>query len=144
MVAYPPKTIILASGEEMPVRQVRREEAGAIEGEIAGIVTSRCVDPDIGISLHTLTVKRGLRVGARLFAAKMEHHLEFLDQQEVWIVAESPIGFRRWMIEYGLDNAEDRCPAVHHGLGVSTKNESVDSLKCRLRCVCSPKTFQTL
>ena len=90
---------------------------GAIDGEIAGIVTSRCVDPKIGISLHTLTVKRGLRVGAQLFAAKMEHHLEFLDQQEVWIVAESPIGFRRWMIEYGLENAEDRYPEIHHELG---------------------------
>jgi hypothetical protein len=90
---------------------------GAIDGEIAGIVTSRCVDPKIGISLHTLTVKRGLRVGAQLFAAKMEHHLEFLKQREVWIVAESPIGFRRWMIEYGLENAEDRYPEIHHELG---------------------------
>jgi hypothetical protein len=35
----------------------------------------------------------------------------------VWIVAESPIGFRRWMIEYGLENAEDRYPEVHHELG---------------------------
>jgi hypothetical protein len=56
-------------------------------------------------------------VGAQLFAAKMEHHLEFLDQQEVWIVAESPIGFRRWMIEYGLENAEHKYPEWHHELG---------------------------
>ena len=33
----------------------------------------------------------------------MEHHIEYLEQQEVLIVAESPIGFRRWMIEYGLE-----------------------------------------
>ena len=69
------------------------------------------------MSLHTLTIKRGLRVGAQLFAAKMEHHLEFLDQKEVWIVAESPIGFQRWMIEYGLEDASDRYPQVHHELG---------------------------
>jgi hypothetical protein len=90
---------------------------GAIEGEIAGIVTSRCVDRKVGMSLHTLTIKRGLRVGAQLFAAKMEHHLEFLNQREVWIVAESPNGFRRWMIEYGLENAEDRYPEIRHELG---------------------------
>ena len=90
---------------------------GAIDGEIAGIVTSRCVDEKVGMSLHTLTIKRGLRVGAQLFAAKMEHHLEVLNQEEVWIVAESPIGFRRWMIEYGLENAYDRFPEIHHELG---------------------------
>jgi hypothetical protein len=33
----------------------------------------------------------------------MEHHIEYLGQDEVLIVAESPIGFRRWMIEYGLE-----------------------------------------
>jgi len=90
---------------------------GAINGEIAGLVTSRCVDENIGMSLHTLTVKRGLRIGAQLFAAKMEHHLELLEQKEVWIVAESPIGFKRWMIEYELDSAEDRYPGVQHELG---------------------------
>lgn len=90
---------------------------GAINGEIAGLVTSRCVDENIGMSLHTLTVKRGLRIGAQLFAAKMEHHLELLEQKEVWIVAESPNGFKRWMIEYELDSAEDRYPGIHHELG---------------------------
>jgi len=90
---------------------------GAINGEIAGLVTSRCVDENIGMSLHTLTVKRGLRIGAQLFAAKMEHHLELLEQKEVWIVAESPNGFKRWMIEYELDSAEDRYPGIQHELG---------------------------
>ena len=33
----------------------------------------------------------------------MEYHLEYLGQEEVLIVAESPIGFRRWMIEYPLE-----------------------------------------
>jgi hypothetical protein len=90
---------------------------GAINGVIAGIVNSRLVDEKIGMSLHTLTVDRGLRIGAQLFAAKMEHHLEILSQKEVWIVAESPIGFRRWMIEYGLENRENQYPEVHHELG---------------------------
>jgi len=90
---------------------------GSVKGEIAGIVTSRHVDPALGMSLHTLAIKRGLRVGAQLFAAKMEHHLEFLREEEVWIVAESPIGFKRWMIEYELEDRSARFPAVRHELG---------------------------
>jgi len=70
-------------------------------------------DEDIGISYHTLALKRGLRVGAHLFAAKMEYHLEMLGQKEVWITAESPRGFRRWMITRGLKLR----PGIQHELG---------------------------
>ncbi|MBF0498915.1 MAG: hypothetical protein HQM09_02175 [Candidatus Riflebacteria bacterium] len=76
---------------------------GQVDGELAAIVNGRSVDSDIGMSYHTLAFKRGLRVGAHCFAAKMEYHLDVLKQKEVLIVAESPIGFRRWMIEYGLE-----------------------------------------
>jgi hypothetical protein len=158
---YPSKVITLADGEQMVVREAKREEAGvllgtvypllgvpkdfydivaarmyaeilgwfryrvanefvivgAINGEIAGIVTSRHVDENLGMSYHTLTIKRGLRIGAQLFAAKMEHHLEVLGEKEVYIVAESPIGFKRWMIEYELENREALYPKVHHELG---------------------------
>jgi hypothetical protein len=50
-----------------------------------------------------MALRRGLRVGAHAFASKMEYHLDIIGQKEVLIVAESPIGFRRWMIEYGLE-----------------------------------------
>jgi hypothetical protein len=90
---------------------------GAVNGEIAGIVTSRHVDGKTGMSLHTLTIKRGLRVGAQLFAAKMEHHIEYLKEEEVHIVAESPIGFKRWMIEYELEDRSSQYPALRHELG---------------------------
>ncbi|MBN1249548.1 MAG: hypothetical protein JXC32_17940 [Anaerolineae bacterium] len=76
---------------------------GQIEGILVGMVNSRMYSPKTGMSLHTLAIDRGLRIGAHLFAAKMEHHIEYLGQDEVMIVAESPIGFRRWMIEYGLE-----------------------------------------
>jgi hypothetical protein len=76
---------------------------GQIDGLLVGIVNSRMYSPELGISLHTLAIERGLRIGAHLFASKMEHHIEYLGQQEVLITAESPIGFRRWMIEYGLE-----------------------------------------
>jgi len=74
-----------------------------VAGEIAAIVNGRIVNADIGMSYHTLSLRRGLRVGAHAFAAKMEYHIDILKQKEVLIVAESPIGFRRWMIEYNLE-----------------------------------------
>jgi hypothetical protein len=89
---------------------------GQIEGILVGIVNGRMYDQDIGISLHTLAIDRGLRIGSHLFAAKMEHHIEYLGQKEVWITAESPIGFRRWMIEYGLE----KMSGVQHELGGAT------------------------
>jgi hypothetical protein len=110
---------------------------GAIDGEIAGLVTSRDVDGKLGMSLHTLTIKRGLRVGAQLFAAKMEHHIEYCGEDEVWIVAESPIGFKRWMIEYELEDRSAQYPAVRHELGgvptyALTRKlwEAVKAVKC--------------
>lgn len=158
---YPPKIITLANGEEMIVREVRRDEVGillgsvqplmgvqkdfydivaarvyaeilgwftyrvanefilvgVIDGEIVGIVNSRLVDEKEGMSFHTIAVKRGLRIGAQLFAAKMEHHIENLGNEEVHIVAESPIGFKRWMIEYELEDRTDQYPQLRHELG---------------------------
>jgi hypothetical protein len=157
MAPYPPKCILLASGETMVVREASVDETdilldtidplrkldrdfydivaarlyaellgwkryrvrneyclvGAVNGELAGIVNGRMFDEKCGVSYHTLTLKRGLRVGAHLFASKMEHHIEYLGQDEVWIVAESPIGHRRWMIEYPLDKKFE----VQHELG---------------------------
>jgi hypothetical protein len=154
---YPPKSIYLASGERMVVRQASREEVpillravgplttverdfydivasrtyaellgwmryrvrdeyclvGLIDGVLVGLVNGRTLSKKIGVSFHTIAMRRGLRVGAHLFAAKMEYHIEFLGQDEVYIVAESPIGFRRWMIEYPLVER----PQVHHELG---------------------------
>jgi hypothetical protein len=62
-----------------------------------------------------MAIERGLRIGAHLFASKMEHHIEYLNQEEVLITAESPIGFRRWMIEYGLIKRDGQ-----HELGGAT------------------------
>ncbi len=87
--------------------------AGLIDGVLAGMVNGRFVDAKTGMSYHTLTVRRGLRVGSHLFAAKMEYHIEHCGQEEVLIVAESPIGFRRWMIEYPLEKKYE----VQHELG---------------------------
>ncbi len=74
-----------------------------IDGELAAIVNGRQVTPQLGMSLHTLALRRGLRIGAHAFAAKMEYHIDILGHDAVLVVAESPIGFRRWMIEYQLE-----------------------------------------
>lgn len=76
---------------------------GQIDGELAAVVNGRFVNAELGMSYHTLALRRGLRVGAHAFAAKMEYHMDIVGQKEVLIVAESPIGFRRWMIEYQLE-----------------------------------------
>ena len=153
----PAKWVTLASGEEMVIRQVGRDDvptllehveplihverdfydivaarvyaellsyyvhrvqdeyvlAAQIDGELAAIVNGRQVRPGLGMSLHTIALRRGLRVGAHAFAAKMEYHMDVLGHDEVLIVAESPIGFRRWMIEYQLEERFD----VPHELG---------------------------
>ena len=144
---FPPKVVILATGEPMVIRQVDRDAipdilphvealvhherdfydvvsarvysellahykhryqdqyvlVAQIDGHLAAVVNGRTVTPDTGMSLHTLGMHRGLRVGAHAFAAKMEYHIDILGHQEVLVVAESPIGFRRWMIEYQLE-----------------------------------------
>ncbi|MEA2022982.1 MAG: hypothetical protein U9N79_01685 [Actinomycetota bacterium] len=84
-----------------------------VDGELAAIVNGRQVTPNLGLSLHTLALRRGLRIGAHAFAAKMEYHFDALGHDEVLIVAESPIGFRRWMIEYKLEKRFE----VPHELG---------------------------
>lgn len=157
MAPYPPKSILLANGKTMVVREASIDEVdtmlqiidplrwlkrdfydivsarlfaellgwkvhrvrdeyclvGVVDGELAGIVNGRMFDQGHGISYHTLALMRGMRVGAHLFAAKMEHHIEYLGQDEVWIVAESPIGHRRWMIEYPLQKKSK----IQHELG---------------------------
>lgn len=90
---------------------------GTIDGMIVGLVNGRMLDEKVGMSYHTMTIRQGLRIGAQLFAAKMEYHFDYLGQEEVWIVAESPNGFKRWMIEYEL---EPRFETWHELGGVPT------------------------
>jgi hypothetical protein len=73
-----------------------------IDGELVAVVNGRMLSPKVGMSYHTVALRRGLRVGAHAFATKMEYHIDICKQDEVLIVAESPIGHRRWMIEYEL------------------------------------------
>jgi hypothetical protein len=156
---FPAKYTMLASGENLVIRQIDRDEipdilphilplvnverdfydivsarlyaellgfykhrvqdeyvlVAQIDGELAAVVNGRRLNPKVGVSYHTLSLRRGLRVGAHAFAAKMEYHFDQLEQDEVLVVAESPIGFRRWMIEYKL---EKRFTTAHELGGV--------------------------
>jgi hypothetical protein len=157
MPPYPPKYVVLASGQSLVIRQARRDDipilletveplarvrkdfydivasrvyaellgqylnrvldpyclVGTIDGVVASLVNGRMINSTRGMSYHTLTIHRGLRCGAHMFAAKMEYHIEHLGQREVFIVAESTIGFKRWMIEYQLESRPD----FQHELG---------------------------
>lgn len=154
---YPPKTVLLPTGERMVVREAAREEVpkllqaitplltvardfydivaarqyaellgwyrrrvrnefclvGIVDGKLAGIVNNRAYDQKRHVSLHTLALIRGARAGAHLFAAKHEHSIETLGAEEILVTAESPIGFRRWIVEWGLEPR----PGVQHELG---------------------------
>jgi hypothetical protein len=90
---------------------------GVIDGVLAGIVNGRQMNPKLGLSYHTFSLLRGGRVGANLFASKMEYHMDFLGHDEVLIVAESSNGFRRWMEEYGL---KEKFHVAHELGGVPT------------------------
>src|SRR5512138_2541180 len=93
MPPYPPKVITLANGKKMVVRQAAREDVPAI---------LKSVHPCLFIERDYYDIVSA-RLYGDLLAAKMEYHLEYLGQDEVLIVAESPIGFRRWMVEYPLE-----------------------------------------
>ena len=154
---YPPKTLLLPTGERMVVREAAREEVpklleairplltverdfydivaarqyaellgwyrrrvrnefclvGIVDGKLAGIVNNRAYNQKTHISLHTIALKRGARAGAHLFAAKQEHSMETLGAEEILVTAESPIGFRRWIVEWGLEPR----PGMQHELG---------------------------
>ncbi|MFH1285243.1 MAG: hypothetical protein ABIH99_01550 [Candidatus Micrarchaeota archaeon] len=96
-------------------KRVRNEYAlvGVVNGEIAGIVNNRLYDQKKCISFHTMALMRGIQAGAHLFAAKQEHAIENYGVDEILVTAESPIGFRRWMVTWALEPR----PGVQHELG---------------------------
>ncbi|MEC9487881.1 MAG: hypothetical protein UMV23_00105 [Halanaerobium sp.] len=88
---------------------------GAIDGEIAGFCNGRIYDDDIHISLHTMAFKRGLRVGATLYYAKMSYCFDDLGQEEMWSTFESYNGFKRWGM--GMAQFQYPWPEYQHELG---------------------------
>jgi hypothetical protein len=89
---------------------------GLVDGILAGICNNRHINEKEVWSHHTMALKRGARVGAHLFAAKHEHSFEYLGAEKIFVTAESPIGFRRWMEEWKLKKTNIQ----HELLGATT------------------------
>lgn len=88
---------------------------GLIDGEWAGFANGRLYKDDIAISLHSLALKRGLRVGAIMYYAKAQYAFEVLGQNEWWATYESYNGYKRWGI--GMAQPSYPWPQYQHELG---------------------------
>lgn len=88
---------------------------GIIDGELAGFANGRIMDEEIGISLHTMAFKRGLRAGAALYFAKCSYVFDTLELKEFWSTFESYNGLKRWGI--GMAQQSYPWPEYQHELG---------------------------
>jgi len=88
---------------------------GLIDGEWAGLANGRLMNEDINISLHTMALNRGLRVGAIMYYAKAYYAFEILGNKEFWATYESYNGWRRWAV--GMAQPSYPWPEYQHELG---------------------------
>ncbi len=88
---------------------------GLLDGEWVGFANGRMMNDDISISLHSLAMKRGLRIGAIMYYAKAQYAFEVLGQKEWWATYESYNGFKRWGI--GMAQPSYPWPEYQHELG---------------------------
>lgn len=88
---------------------------GLIDGEWAGFANGRLKNADINISLHTMAIMRGLRVGAIMYYAKAWYGFEILGNKEWWATYESYNGWMRWGV--GMAQPSYPWPEYQHELG---------------------------
>lgn len=88
---------------------------GLIEGEWVGFANGRLMSEDINISLHTMALSRGNRIGAVMYYAKMYYAFEILKNKEFWATYESYNGWYRWGL--GMAQPSYAWPEVQHELG---------------------------
>ena len=88
---------------------------GLIDGKWVGFANGRLMNEDINISLHSLALERGLRIGAIMYYAKAYYGFELLKNKEWWATYESYNGFMRWGI--GMAQPSYPWPEVQHELG---------------------------
>jgi len=107
--------------------------AGVIDGVLVGLANNRHINQKEVWSHHTIALKRGGRVGAHMFAAKHEYSFEYLGAEKIYVVAESPIGFRRWMVEWNLKKTDGIQHELHGATAwVITADEYFKNIKPRL------------
>lgn len=88
---------------------------GLIDGEWAGFANGRLMNEKINISLHTLALVRGGRIGAVMYYAKAAYAFDVLGQEEWWATYESYNGWYRWGL--GMAQPSYPWPDVQHELG---------------------------
>jgi hypothetical protein len=74
---------------------------GLIDGVLAGFANGRLQSKDINISLHTMALLRGGRIGAVMYYAKAYYGFEILGNKEWWATYESYNGWHRWGSRHG-------------------------------------------
>ncbi|WP_303773682.1 hypothetical protein [Anaerolinea thermophila] len=88
---------------------------GLIDGEWVGFANGRVMNPDIAISLHTMTFTRRGRVGWAMYYAKTYYALEILKCKEWWSTFESYNGWRMAGVE--MAQPTKPWPEYQHELG---------------------------
>ena len=88
---------------------------GLIDGTWAGFANGRLMNEDINISLHTMALIRGGRIGATMYYAKAYYGFEILGNREWWATYESYNGWMRWGL--GMAQPSYPWPDVQHELG---------------------------
>ena len=88
---------------------------GLIDGLWAGFANGRLMNEDINISLHTMALVRGWRIGAAMYYAKAYYGFEILGNKEWWATYESYNGWMRWGL--GMAQPSYPWPDVQHELG---------------------------
>jgi len=88
---------------------------GLVDGQWAGFANGRLMNEDINISLHTMALMRGGRIGAAMYYAKAYYGFEILGNKEWWATYESYNGWMRWGL--GMAQPSYPWPDVQHELG---------------------------
>ena len=88
---------------------------GLIDGEWVGFANGRLMNEDINISLHTMALARGARIGAIMYYVKAYYAFEILGNKEFWATYESYNGWHRWGL--GMAQPSYPWPDVQHELG---------------------------
>jgi hypothetical protein len=88
---------------------------GLIDGEWVGFANGRLQSEDVNISLHTMALARGSRIGAVMYYAKAYYAFEILGAKEYWATYESYNGWYRWGL--GMAQPSYPWPEVQHELG---------------------------
>jgi hypothetical protein len=88
---------------------------GLIDGLWVGFANGRLMNENINISLHTMALARGGRIGAVMYYAKAYYAFEMLGNKEWWATYESYNGWHRWGL--GMAQPSYPWPDVQHELG---------------------------